>query len=69
MGFVQREMERLGRALEVGEADPRYPAMFAAQLALSWAIDPYGFTSPSDYFMPNTRADSGDCLAESRPQP
>lgn len=50
MGFVERELEKLGSALDNGVGDPSYPQMYAAQMALSYALDPTRFTSPSDYF-------------------
>lgn len=58
MGFVERELHELGRALTVGEGDPRYPALFAAQLALSWALDPERFTPPTSYFRADTPAET-----------
>lgn len=49
MGFVERELERLNCALNEGVGDPRYPEIYAAQQALSWALDPTGFRSPYNY--------------------
>ena len=64
MGFVERELHKLGRALAVGEGDPRYPALFAAQLALSWTLDPERFTPPADYLRWDTPAETEGCSRE-----
>jgi hypothetical protein len=57
MGFVERELEKLGIALDTGAANPRYPEIYAAQMALSYALDPTQFTCPSDYFSEGKAAD------------
>lgn len=65
MSFIQRELERLGRELVSGEEGPRHRQLFAAQLALSWAIDPTRFTSPADYLTAGRTVASAGCLGES----
>jgi hypothetical protein len=66
MGFVERELEKLNRALDDGVGNPRYPEIYAAQQALAWALDPEGFQSPSA-FVTCSEADSAGCSAGSRP--
>ena len=56
MGFVERELERLRSALDTGVGSPRYAEIYAAQMALSYALDPARFTCPSDYFSAGTEA-------------
>ena len=46
MSFIQRELERLGVALRDPRSSDRYDALYTAQQALSWALDPEGFKSP-----------------------
>jgi len=48
IGFVARELERLAAALRQTPRPERYPELYAAQQALSWAIDPDAFKSPLD---------------------
>jgi hypothetical protein len=49
MGFVERELSRLCEALDNGANNPRYPEIYAAHAAPSFALDPSRFTSPGDY--------------------
>lgn len=47
-GFVARELERVGVALQ-GATDPKlYAELYAVQQALIWATDPNNFASPMD---------------------
>ena len=47
MGFIERELERIAAALrEPRSAD--YDQLYAAQQALSWALEPEGFKAPYD---------------------
>ena len=48
IGFVQRELVRLARALSEPQTDRDYCALYAAQQALQWALEPGGFMSPSE---------------------
>jgi len=68
MGFIDRELARLHRALDVGAGSPRYFELYAAQQALAWAMEPEGFASPSSY-LTDTQEGSGDCPAYPGPLP
>ncbi len=47
IGFVRRELEKIGVALRRPDLDPeRRAKLYAAQQALSWAVDPDQFASP-----------------------
>ena len=59
MSFIQRELDRISRALH----EPRsaeYNRLYAAQQALAWALEPTGFQSPYDVIK-DTLAISKDC--------
>ena len=60
MSFVQREIDRLNGAINSGQ-DQR-AELYAAQQALSWAMEPGGIESPYAMIM-GTRVNSEDCLA------
>jgi hypothetical protein len=45
-GFVQRELDRIAGALREPQPPKRYCELYAAQQALSWALDPEHFASP-----------------------
>ena len=62
MTYIQRELERLERALDYGVGNPRYLEIYAARQALAWASDPGSARSPYGYLM-NTFSGSEDCLA------
>ena len=62
MSFVARELERLSRALGEGAENPRYPEIYAAQQALSWALEPQGFAAPYAMLLDIPEV-SGDCSA------
>lgn len=66
MSFVQRELDRISRALHEPHSAERYAQLYAAQQALSWAMEPTGFRSPYDTVM-DIEADQEDCLARIRP--
>ena len=66
MSFVQREITRLNMELATAPQGPRYAALYAAQQALAWSLDPSAFRAPYDSVM-GIPADSEDCLAESHP--
>lgn len=63
MGFIERELEKLHSAMVAGIGDPRWPELYAAQQALSWALDPKSFRAPFDY-LKNIPAGSGDCSVD-----
>lgn len=48
MSFIQRELDRIASALRSPQSADRYCQLYAAQQALSWALDPTGFATPSD---------------------
>lgn len=61
MKFIERELERISAALR----EPRtaeYDQLYAAQQALSWALDPTMFKSPYDV-VSGTLAGSVNCPA------
>jgi len=61
MGFIERELERIREALrQADQATDRYRQLYAAQQALSWALEPIGFRAPYDAIV-DTPADAGDC--------
>ena len=45
-GFVQSEIERIAVALREPQPPKRYVELYAAQQALSWALDPDNLASP-----------------------
>lgn len=74
-GFIQRELLRVQTALREPQSDERYCWFYVAQQALSWALDPNGFSAPYDTIvegqvMPlsaGSSAGSEDCSARSHP--
>lgn len=64
MGFIERELKRISdavRARQAGQSDTdEYRQLYAAQQALSWALEPTGFRAPCDTIL-DTPADAGDC--------
>jgi hypothetical protein len=48
IGFVVRELDRIASALQGPTPPERRSELYAAQQALSWAIDPSAFASPLD---------------------
>lgn len=67
MSFVQRELDRISAALGAPN-QAEYDRLYAAQQALSWALEPTGFKSPYDEIM-GTLANSTDYLSLSCPLP
>ena len=61
MSFLQREIERLRQALQDPNSN-RYAELYAAQQALSWAIEPDGFKSPHK-MITGIQKNSEDCPA------
>jgi hypothetical protein len=47
VGFVARELERICLALRQPQPPKRKAELYAAQQALSWALDPSNFAAPS----------------------
>lgn len=68
MGFIQRELDRIGEALRADPHGNDYDRLYAAQQALAWATDPDGFASPMKHIR-GTQEGSKDCSAAPRPIP
>lgn len=55
MGFIERELERISEAVRARQGEnantDEYRQLYAAQQALSWALDPTGFRAPFDTVM------------------
>ncbi len=66
MSFMQREIERLNSAINSGLGERS--ELYAAQQALSWAMEPGGIKSPYAMIM-GTRVNSEDCLAHPHQPP
>jgi hypothetical protein len=64
MGYLEREMTRLSKALVDG--GHRHAELYAAQQALAWALKPNGFASPLQ-MLTGTQGDSEDCSVAPRP--
>lgn len=70
MGFIRRELERIERGLREPQSSERYCQLYAAQQALSWALEPSRFALPYDTIMSDrlrplrdTPASLEDCSA------
>jgi hypothetical protein len=48
MSFVQRELDRIGIALQQSQPNNRYAELYAAQQALMRVTDPTDFKTPYD---------------------
>lgn len=46
MSFMQRELDRITEALREPSNGERHAELYAAQQALSWALEPIGFKAP-----------------------
>ena len=62
MSYIQRELEKLAQALREPNLTDEYDQFYAAQQALSWALEPEGFKRPYD-MITGTPGDSADCSA------
>jgi hypothetical protein len=60
MGFVERELEKISVALREPRSAEQYAQLYAAQQALSWALEPEGFKKPYDTIT-GTPEGSGGC--------
>ena len=65
MGFIERELERISAALHEPHS-AEYDQLYAAQQALSWALEPIGFKAPYDQIT-GTPATPEDCQANIHP--
>jgi hypothetical protein len=66
MGFVERELERIQSALG-DPSDPKQAALWAAQQALAWVLEPSGFQSPYGAITGDSSANSASYSVEIRP--
>lgn len=62
MGFIERELERIQSALG-DPSDANHAALWAAQQALAWALEPSAFRAPF-YAITGNPAGSRDYLVE-----
>ena len=60
IGFVQRELDRIAVALREAPSPECYARLYAAQQALSWALEPTGFMAPYAA-IPGTLEATTDC--------
>jgi hypothetical protein len=63
MSFIQRELDRINAALHEPrfvDGTEEYRQLYAAQQALSWALDPEIFKAPYETII-GTLGDSEDC--------
>jgi hypothetical protein len=66
MSFIQRELQKLSRIILLNPVGAK--EVYAAQQALSWALDPQAFKSPYAMLM-GTQEGSEDCQACPDPLP
>ena len=66
MSFIERELDRIGDALQQPQPNNWYAELYAAQQALKWATDPTDFKAPYDMLVvTSTPEGSEDCREES----
>ena len=68
MSFVQRELDKISSALREPRFADQYDRLYAAQQALSWALEPDGFKRPYD-MVTGIPGGSEDCSATPHPLP
>jgi hypothetical protein len=69
MSFVQRELDRIRVALVEGpRSDDERRQLYAAQQALSWALEPIGFKAPYATIT-GTPEEPEDCLENTHQLP
>jgi hypothetical protein len=65
VGFIERELERISEAVPVRQAKQsdtdEYRQLYAAQQALSWALEPNGFRAPYETILSDTLAAPASC--------
>ena len=66
MGFIDRELAQIKKALEETSEGPLFDRLYAAQQALEWAQEPNGFKSPHMMLM-GTQEDSADYSVDLHP--
>ena len=67
MSLIERELRKIETAMAAEQGD-RHRELYAAQQALAWASDPYGFKPPFVMIM-GTQEGSADCSAHPSPLP
>ena len=66
MSYIQRELDRISTLLRETPTQDNREQLYAAQQALSWALEPTGFKAPFDMIM-GTLEGSKDCPADIHP--
>ncbi|MEO8244580.1 MAG: hypothetical protein ABI832_19980 [bacterium] len=66
MGFIQRELDRISAALSRNAESLGYDALYAAQQALAWVLEPTGIKPPLSMIM-GTQEATEDCQHDSDP--
>jgi hypothetical protein len=51
MSFIEREIQRINKALIENPESPEYDRLYVAQQALAWTLEPTGVKSPYDMVM------------------
>lgn len=65
-GFIERELKRIAEALHEPCSADEYRQLYAAQQALSWALEPEGFKRPYD-MLRGIRSELADCSGDPDP--
>jgi hypothetical protein len=65
MSFIQRELQRLGRALRNAPDGGDYAEIYAAQQALAWVLEPAVVQRPS-LLLTSSEVGEADCWADIR---
>lgn len=68
MSFIQRELDRISAALVETPTANDYDSLYAAQQALSWALEPTGIKAPFAMIR-GIQEVTADCLADRHPMP
>ncbi len=68
MSFIQRELDQINAKLRENPDANDYDQLYAAQQALSWAMEPTGVASPLSMIR-GIPAGSEGCLADPHPLP
>jgi hypothetical protein len=68
MSYIQREIEKIAQALGKGPESAGYDRLYLVQQALSWALDPEVYASPTS-MISGILEGLEDCLAGPRPLP
>jgi hypothetical protein len=61
MSFIQRELDRIGKAIRHSNPVPRYDELYTAQQALLWVLDPVANVKndPQYYYEGNENISNG----------